>query len=42
MRTSLLTLEQGPSKEQKATLQVVLAYLDYLKVFESYIDTSSN
>ncbi len=26
----------------KATLQVLLAYPDYLKVFESYIDASSN
>ncbi len=26
----------------KANLQVVLAYRDYLKVFESYTDASSN
>jgi hypothetical protein len=33
---------EGAFKHIKATLQVVLAYPDYLKVFESCADASSN
>jgi hypothetical protein len=33
---------EGAFNQVKATLQVVLAYLDYFKVFESFTDASSN